>query len=156
MGVLNCYSKGSIDCVWMKKESEVMNELNLSKAEIKAFRESAPEGSWIRDVSKRPERLWGYLWSEAGVNYLTGVINKVITVTESPKIETDVYECTVLRSGFTNKRLVEIEFNGKKIKAVCRDSSIIKPKCIVKVRIVGASACVLSVTKKHMNSLYHG
>jgi hypothetical protein len=140
----------------MKKESEVMNELNLSKAEIKALRESAPEGSWIRDVSKRPERLWGYLWSEVGVKYLTGTIDKPVTVTESPKVDTDTYECTVLRSGFTNKRLIEIEFNGKKIKAVCRDSSVIKPRCIVKVRIVGESACVLSITKKHMNSLYNG
>ncbi len=133
-----------------------MNELNLSKAEIKALRESAPEGSWIRDVSKRPERLWGYLWSEVGVKYLTGTIDKPVTVTESPKVDTDTYECTVLRSGFTNKRLIEIEFNGKKIKAVCRDSSVIKPRCIVKVRIVGESACVLSITKKHMNSLYNG
>ena len=153
---LNCYLSKIRDCDGMKKESEVMKELNLSKAEIKAFRESAPEGSWIRDVSKRPERLWGFLWSEAGVKYLTEVISKPITVTECQKVEGDIYECTVLRSGFTNKRLVEIEFNGKKIKAACRDSSLIKPRCIVKVRIVGESACVLSITKKHMNSYYNG
>ena len=133
-----------------------MKELNLSKAEIRALREKAPEGSWIRDISNRPEKLWGYLWSEAGVNYLVGLREKPVDVIENPMVEPDVYECTVIRSGFTNKRLVEIEFNGKKIKAACRDSSVIKPRCIVKVRIVGDSACILSVTKKHMNSYYNG
>ena len=45
----------------MTKEKELIETLGVNKSKLKELRSKAPEGSWIRDVSKKPEKLWGTL-----------------------------------------------------------------------------------------------
>ena len=135
--------------VGMIKESALRERLGFGKPEMKALRDRAPEGSWIRDVSKKPEKLWGWLWSDEGVKWIESEIGvKPDAVIDKP---TEV-EGKVIRSGFLNKRLVEVEIAGVKHMAICKDNKEFKPRMIVNTRFVGGNACVTSATKKHMNS----
>lgn len=152
------------DVVSMKKESLLREEWCLSKAEIAEHRKEAPEGYAVKEESKRPERLWGYVWTEEGQGWLAerlkvktvSVVNNEINNIEKPISTDGIFECKVLRSGFTNIRLIEVEHNGKALKATCRTNVNIKPRAIVKVKIVGNSACVTEITKKHLINKYNG
>lgn len=164
MGVFsNCYSERLMNDVdHMKKESQLRDEWSLSKAEIAEHRKEAPAGFVVKEASKRPERLWGYAWTDEGMNWLSerlrvktvSVVNNDINNIEKIEPVDGIFECKVTRSGFTNTRLVEVEHNGKLIKAACRTNVNIKPRTIVKVRIVGNSACVTEITKKHLINKY--
>lgn len=129
------------------KESELRERLGIGKAEIKALRETAPEGAWIREESNKPERLRGYLWSDIGVNWLESQLNIKSDSIVKEKIFT---EATVLRSGFRNNRIIEISVNGIPVKAICKDNAKIKPKAIVEIRFSNGQAYVTKVTKKHL------
>ena len=146
--------------IWsMKKESLLRDEWSLSKDELARHRKEAPEGYVVKEPSARPERLWGYAWTDEGCAWLADRL-KVKTVSvvnvEKPESTDGVFECKVLRSGFTNIRVIEVEHNGKPLRASCRTNVNIKPKAIVKVRIVGNSACVTEITKKHLINNYNG
>ena len=69
---------------------------------------------------------------------------------EEVKVEKEEVECKVTKSGFLNRRLIQIEKDGVKIMAVCKDNKLIKPNVIVKVRFRGGFACVTAITKNHM------
>ncbi len=129
------------------KESEIRERLGIGKSEIKALREKAPEGAWIREESNKPERLRGYLWSDIGVNWLESQLN---IKSDSIVKEKNFIEATVLRSGFLNRRLVEISLGGMAVKAICKDNAKIKPRAIVKVKFTNGQAYVTEVTKKHL------
>jgi hypothetical protein len=129
------------------KESEIRERLGIGKSEIKSFRENAPEGSWIREESNKPERLRGYLWSDIGVNWLESQLN---IKSDSIVKEKIFIEATVLRSGFGNRRLIEISVGGMAVKAICKDNTKIKPRAIVKVKFNNGQAYVTEVTKKHL------
>jgi hypothetical protein len=129
------------------KESELRERLGIGKTEIKALRETAPEGAWIREESNKPERLRGYLWSDIGVNWLESQLNIKSDSIVKEKIFT---EATVLRSGFGNRRIVELSINGMPVRAICRDNTKIKPKAIVKIKFCNGQAFVTEITKKHL------
>jgi hypothetical protein len=129
------------------KESEIRERLGIGKSEIKNFREKAPEGAWIREESNKPERLRGYLWTDIGVNWLESQLN---IKSDSIVKEKIFIEATVLRSGFGNRRLVEISVGGMAVKAICKDNTKIKPRAIVKVKFNNGQAYVTEVTKKHL------
>lgn len=129
------------------KESDMRERLGLSKSEIKTFREKAPEGSWIREESNKPERLRGYVWSDSGVNWLESQLN---IKSDSIVKEKIFVEATVLRSGFMNRRLIEISVGGMAVRAICKDNTKIKPRAIVKVKFNNGQAFVTEVTKKHL------
>ena len=133
-----------------------MFNLGFGKSEIKAFRSSAPEGSWYKEKSNKPEKLWTVLWTENGIKWLIDSLSKKIDVnTEETKEEatkkTDEFECKVLLCNFPNKRLVKIEKDGIAVMAVCRDNSKMKPNMIVKVKYRGNKLYVIALTKKHLH-----
>jgi hypothetical protein len=140
----------------MKKESQLREEWSLSKEELANHRKEAPEGFVVKEPSARPERLWGYAWTAEGQGWLADrlKVKTVSVVNIEPVKETEskdgIFECKVLRSGFANVRLIEVEHNGKTLRATCRTNVNIKPRAIVKVKIVGNSACVTEITKKHL------
>lgn len=151
-------------------------EWSLSKEELANHRKEAPKGFVVKEPSARPERLWGYVWTEEGQGWLADRL-KVKTVSvvnnQEPLVQPlegnewrfmdnkvdskdGIFECKVLRSGFTNVRIIEVEHNGKPLRATCRTNVNIKPRAIVKVKIVGNSACVTEITKKHLINKYNG
>jgi hypothetical protein len=129
------------------KESDLRDRLGIGKPEMKAFREKAPAGYWEKEKSNKPEKLWAVIWSDEGVEWLSKELN---VKTDEVKVEPEEVECKVLKSGFMNQRLVQVEKNGVKIMAVCKDNRLIKPNVIVKVRFRGGFACVTAITKNHM------
>jgi hypothetical protein len=129
------------------KESEIRQRLGIGKSEIKSLREKAPSGAWEREQSNKPERLRGYIWSDLGVDWLSSQIN----IKSEEVVNKNFFaEGKVLRSNFINTRLVEIEVDGVKMRATCRDNKVIKPNAIVKVRLANGTAAIVAVTKKHM------
>lgn len=131
-----------------------METLGVNKPELKELRSKAPEGSWIRDISNKPEKLWGYLWSEAGVKWLSEQLNvkeKNFEVPPSGETSPKECECTVTRSNFINLRLIEVMYNGKRLMVQCKDNRIIKPSMLVKIRIIDdKTACVSQIISKHI------
>ena len=131
----------------LMKESELRERLGIGKPEMKAFREKAPAGYWEKEKSNKPEKLWAVIWSDKGVEWISNQIN---VKPEEVKVEKEEVECKVTKSGFLNRRLIQIEKDGVKIMAVCKDNKLIKPNVIVKVRFRGGFACVTAITKNHM------
>ena len=131
----------------LMKESELRERLGIGKPEMKAFREKAPAGYWEKEKSNKPEKLWAVIWSDKGVEWISNQIN---VKPEEVKVEKEEVECKVTKSGFLNRRLIQIEKDGVKIMAVCKDNKLIKPNVIVKVRFRGGFACVTAITKNHI------
>jgi hypothetical protein len=138
----------------MTKEKQLMETLGVNKSQLKELRTKAPEGSWIRDVSKKPEKLWGYVWSEAGVKWLSeqlSVKEKNFEVPPSGETSPIEAECTVTRSNFINLRLIEVIYNEKRLMVQCKDNRVIKPAMLVKIRIIDEkTACVSQIISKHV------
>lgn len=138
----------------MTKENLLLEILGVNKPELKELRSKAPEGSWIRDISNKPEKLWGYLWSEAGVKWLSeqlGVKEKKLEVSPAEETSSKEFECTVTRSNFINLRLIEVIHNGSRLVVQCKDNRIIKPSMLVKIRIIDdKTACVSQIISKHI------
>jgi hypothetical protein len=138
----------------MKKENELVKLFGVNKSVIKDLRSSAPEGSWIRDISKKPEKLWGYLWSETGVKWLSEKLNvneKNFEVPPSGETSPKEAECTVTRSNFVNLRLIEVIHNGKRRMVQCKDNRIIKEGMLVKIRLIDEkTACISHIISKHL------
>lgn len=140
-------------CLSMIKESILRERLGLGKPEIKALREKAPAGYCEREPSNKPEKLWNWLWTEDGVKWIEEQVGlKPSDIVNKP----DIVECTVLRSNFVNKRIIEVEYEGLTYRATCRDNTNIKPRAIVKVKFVNGNAAVTEITKKHLKSNYNG
>ena len=121
--------------------------LGIGKPEMKAFRDKAPTGYWFKEQSNKPSKLWPVVWTEDGVNWLSKELN---VKTEEVKVENAEVECKVTKTGFINRRLVQIEKDGVRILATCKDNKLIKPNVIVKVKFRGGMAIVTAITKKHM------
>jgi len=138
----------------MIKENELIKQLGVNKTAVKDLRSTAPEGSWIRDISNKPEKLWGYLWSEAGVKWISeqlGVKEKKFEVPPSGETSPKEFECTVTRSNFINLRLIEVIHNGSRLVVQCKDNRIIKPSMLVKIRVIDdKTACVSQIISKHI------
>jgi len=138
----------------MTKENLLLEILGVNKPELKELRNKAPEGSWIRDISNKPEKLWGYLWSEAGVKWLSeqlGVKEKKLEVSPAEETSSKEFECTVTRSNFINLRLIEVIHNGSRLVVQCKDNRIIKPSMLVKIRVIDdKTACVSQIISKHI------
>lgn len=129
------------------KESEIRERLGFGKAEMKVFRDTAPSGSWYKEKSNKPEKLWSVLWTDAGVQWLEASVGvKKEEVIKKP----EEFECKVLICKFPNKRLVKIEKDGVAVMAVCRDNTKLKPNMIVKVKYRGSQLYVTAITKKHL------
>lgn len=140
-------------CIPMIKESIIREKLGLGKPELKALRDKAPKEFYVKEPSNKPEKLWGWLWTDEGVAWLEEQIGlKPKEIVNKP----DIVECRVTKSGFVNKRIIEVEYEGLTYRATCRDNTHIKPRAIVKVKFVNGNACVTEITKKHLNSHYNG
>ena len=139
--------------VYMIKESIIRDRLGLGKPEMKALRETAPKEYYVKEQSNKPEKLWGWLWTDDGLRWIEEQVglkpNEVVN-------KSNIVECTVVKSGFVNKRIVEVEYEGLTYRATCRDNTKIKPRAIVKVKFVNGNACVTEITKKHLKSHYNG
>jgi hypothetical protein len=142
----------------MTKENELVKLFGVNKSAIKDLRSKAPEGSWIRDISNKPEKLWGYLWSEAGVDWLKKELNVNVEPVSEKKFEAPPAEgasvereCKVSRTNFINLRLVEVIDGEDRVIAQCKDNRVIKPNMFVKVRFTDNYACVTKIISKHLN-----
>jgi hypothetical protein len=142
----------------MIKENELIKQLEVNKTAVKDLRSKAPEGSWIRDISNKPEKLWGYLWSEAGVEWIKKELNVNVKPVSEKKFEAPPSEgasverdCKVSRSNFINLRLVEVIDGTDRVVAQCKDNRVIKPNMIVKVKFAENYACVTKIISKHLN-----
>lgn len=138
------------------KESEIRDRLGFGKSEMKAFRDTAPEGSWYKEKSNKPEKLWSVMWTDVGVDWIISGLNKRVDVNAKDVIEEvtkkpDEFECKVLVCNFPNKRLVKVEKDGIAVMAVCKDNTKLKPRMIVKVKYRGNNLFVTAITKKHMH-----
>lgn len=131
----------------MIKESELRERLGIGKPEMKAFRDKAPTSYWFKEQSTKPSKLWPVIWTEDGVDWLSKQLN---VKTEEVKVENAEIECKVTKTGFINRRLVQIEKDGVRILATCKDNKLIKPNVIVKVKFRGGMAIVTAITKNHM------
>jgi len=141
------YRQNHMNMSILMKESDLRERLGIGKPEMKAFRDRAPTAYWKREESNKPSKLWPVVWTEAGVEWISKQIN---VKPEEVKVEKEEVECKVTKTGFVNRRLVQVEKDGVKIMAVCKDNRLIKPNVIVKVRFRGGFACITAITKKHM------
>ena len=107
-------------------EKDISERLGLSRDEVRSWRSKAPTKYVFQEQSKKPSKLWPWVWTEEGVSWLTDQLNL-----QSDSVAKELYEETkpeekeveVVRCNFPNLRFLLVkDKHDNKFSVVCKDN----------------------------------
>lgn len=107
-------------------EKDISERLGLSRDEVRNWRSKAPTKYFFQEESKKPSKLWPWMWTEEGVSWLTDQLN-----TQSDAVAKELYEETkpeekeveIVRCNFPNLRFLLVkDKHGSQFSASCKDN----------------------------------
>ena len=115
-------------------DKELEQTTGLTREMIKEYRSMMEEGKhWVREPSKRPQKLWSIKWTQSGLDRLKELTNmkREEDIVVEPLVEK---EGMVARNDFPNVRMLLVDLDGKQVNALCRDARMFRMGMKVKVR----------------------
>lgn len=107
-------------------EKDISERLGLSRDEVRSWRSKAPTKYVFQEQSKKPSKLWPWVWTEEGVSWLTDQLNL-----QSDSVAKELYEETkpeekeveVVRCDFPNLRFLLVkDKHENKFSVICKDN----------------------------------
>jgi hypothetical protein len=107
-------------------EKDISERLGLSRDEVRSWRSKAPTKYVFQEESKKPSKLWPWVWTEEGVTWLTDQLNL-----QSDSVAKELYEETqpeekeveVVRCDFPNLRFLLVkDKNDSRFSVICKDN----------------------------------
>lgn len=107
-------------------EKDISERLGLSRDEVRSWRSKAPTKYVFQEESKKPSKLWPWVWTEEGVSWLTDQLNL-----QSDSVAKELYEETkpeekeveVVRCNFPNLRFLLVkDKHDNKFSVICKDN----------------------------------
>ena len=107
-------------------EKDLSERLGLSRDEVRLWRSKSPTKYVFQEQSKKPSKLWPWMWTNEGVSWLTDQLNA-----ESDTIAKELYEeikpeekeVEVVRCNFPNLRFLLVkDKHGGQFSVVCKDN----------------------------------
>ena len=107
-------------------EKDISERLGLSRDEVRSWRSKAPTKYVFQEQSKKPSKLWPWVWTEEGVTWLTDQLNL-----QSDSVAKELYEETkpeekeveVVRCDFPNLLfLLDKDKNDSRFSVICKDN----------------------------------
>lgn len=118
-------------------DKELEMSTGLTRAMIKEYREKMLEGiDWVREPSKRPQKLWPIKWTQAGLEKLA-LMTKMREDEQIEKVEMVEKEGVIERNDYPNTRILLVDLGGDKVTAFCKDARMFRRGMKVKVRNEG-------------------
>jgi hypothetical protein len=118
-------------------DKELEMSTGLTRAMIKEYRSKMEEGvHWVREPSKRPQKLWPIKWTEAGLAKLKEM-TELKPDEPIEKIEVQEAEGVVMRNDYPNVRLLLVNLGESDVTAFCKDARMFKRGMKVKIKNEG-------------------
>jgi hypothetical protein len=130
-------------------EQQLREALGISRWELKALREKAPEGSVYQQSEgqgKKPKHLHPWVWTDKGQEWLKAANTSIeAPLKEVVSSETRILNVEVKRCNFPNKRLFESVVDNKwTLMVICKDATRLRPKQKVRVKFKNGVANLIT------------
>lgn len=110
-------------------EKDVSERLGLSRDELRTWRTKCGDNPLyiVKESNNKPEKLRKWLWTPAGINWLTDQLNIESNqlskeINEKKEEKTD-QEVIVTRCNFPNQRLIQVKTDqGQVLTVICKDN----------------------------------
>lgn len=110
-------------------DKDVSERLGLSRDELRTWRTKCGDNPLLtfRELSGKPEKLRKWLWTPAGISWLTDQLNlesnQITKEINEKEEETNEQEVSVTRCNFPNTRLLQVKNKeGQVFTAICKDN----------------------------------